>query len=77
VDRLLRLLSRTGLRRGMAGEHWAWFVLAGAAVVLRRARRPGDDLVLSRRLEPGERYMVTLMAPGRRGKAAAPGAPGD
>ncbi|MHB1583284.1 MAG: hypothetical protein ACYCU7_10815 [Acidimicrobiales bacterium] len=77
MDRLLRLVSRTGFRRAMAGEHWAWFVLAGAAVLLRRARRPEDALVLSRRLEPGERYLVTLRAPGSEGTSAVPGEPGD
>lgn len=77
MDRLLRRLSRIGFRHGMAGEHWAWFVLAAAAFLLRRARRAGDDLVLSRRLEPGERYLVTLSAAGRRSsRAAPPGQPG-
>jgi hypothetical protein len=77
VDRLLRLLSRTGFRRAMAGEHWTWFVVAAAAVLLRRARRPEDTVVLSRRLEPGERYLVTLTAPGSGGTSAASAAPGD
>jgi MYXO-CTERM domain-containing protein len=72
VDWLLRRLSRTALRHGMAGEHWAWFLLGLAAFLLRRARHKGDDLVLSRRLEPGERYLVTLSAPGRRGRPASP-----
>lgn len=47
----------------MAGEHWAWAVLALAAFVLRRARRPVDDAV-SLRVRQGERYLVTLTAPG-------------
>lgn len=78
MDRLLRRLSRTGFRHGMAGEHWAWFVLGAAAFLLRRARRAEDDLVLSRRLEPGERYLVTLSTPARRSRRAAPPrSPGD
>lgn len=63
VDALLRRLSRIGLRRALAGEHWAWAVLAVAAFVLRRSRRPVDDAV-SLRVRPGERYVVTLTAPG-------------
>lgn len=63
MDRLLRRLGRTGLRRGLRGEHWAWFALALAAFVLRRARRPDDDAV-SLSVRPGERYEVLLTDPG-------------
>lgn len=66
MDWLLRRLSRAGFRHGMAGEHWAWLVLAAAAYLLRRARRDGHDPILSRRLHPGERYLVTLSGPGGR-----------
>jgi hypothetical protein len=66
VDALLRRLVRTGLRRGMAGEHWTWLALALAAFVLRRARRSGADPVVSLPVRPGERYLVTLSEPGER-----------
>jgi hypothetical protein len=59
VDRLLRRLSRTGLRRALAGEHWAWFVIAGAAFLLRRSR-VRDDKVTTLDLHPGERYLVSV-----------------
>ena len=63
MDSLLRRLGRSGLRRGLRGEHWAWFALALAAYVLRRARRPDDDAVrLS--VRAGERYEVLLSDPG-------------
>lgn len=62
MDALLRRLARTGFRRGLSGEHWAWFVLAGSAFLLRRARRR-DDLVTSVELHPGERYLLTLHDP--------------
>jgi MYXO-CTERM domain-containing protein len=63
----------------MAGEHWAWLVLALAAFVLRRARRKEDESILSVPIRPGERYLVSLSEPGghadpgRRRAAHAPG----
>jgi hypothetical protein len=70
-DTLLRRLVRTGFRRGFAGEHWAWLVLAGSAWLLRRARTRPDPLVLSMPMTPGERYLVTISDPG------APAEPAD
>lgn len=64
MDALLRRLVRTGLRHGMAGEHWTWLALALAAFVLRRARRPGADRVVALTVREGERYLVTLSEPG-------------
>lgn len=63
VDKFLRWATRTGVRRGFGGEHWAWLVIAGAAYVLRRARRP-DERVERIDLRPGERYLVTLVPDG-------------
>lgn len=73
MDALLRRLSRTGLRRGLHGEHWAWLVLAGAAYLLRRGlERPEASATVD--LTPGERYLVRLVPPakgrGRKGRAA-------
>lgn len=66
TDAFLRRATRTGLRRGLGGEHWAWLVVAGAAYVLRRARRP-DERVEQIDLQPGDRYLVTLQpGTGRR-----------
>lgn len=39
MNSLLRRLTRTGIRRAMGGETWAWLVVAAAAYLLRRARR--------------------------------------
>ncbi len=47
MDALLRRLSRAGVRRVMAGEHWAWLVIALTAVVLRRARHTYADEVIT------------------------------
>lgn len=71
IDALLRKLTRTGFRRALGGEHWAWFVVAGAAYMLRRARRPSDDVARLdlADLEPGQGYEVRLVRPGsRRGR---------
>lgn len=66
VDAFLRKATRTGMRRGLGGEHWAWLVVAGAAYLLQRARRP-DERVERIDLQPGDRYLVTLQpADGRR-----------
>jgi len=63
MDQLLRRIMRVAARRGMRGEHWAWFVIAGAAFVLRRARRRDDPVVFSRRVEPGDQLLVTVQSP--------------
>lgn len=63
IDVVLRRLSRAGIRRGLAGGHWAWWVIAGAAFVLRRARRR-EDLRTTIDLKSDERYLVTLRRPG-------------
>jgi hypothetical protein len=60
VDRILKKLAKSAARRGIAGEHWAWFVIALAAFVLRRARRADPPLVTSMPLRAGERLLVTL-----------------
>ncbi len=65
VDKLLRWATRTGVRRGFGGEHWAWLVIAGAGYLLQRARRP-DERVERIDLEPGERYLVSIQSDGGR-----------
>ncbi len=72
IDELLRRLTRTGMRRGLAGEHWAWLLIACTAYVLRRARNPKER---SERIDlrRGDRYLVTLQsgAGDRRPRAGA------
>ena len=63
MNYLLRRLQRIAARRGLRGEHWAWFVLAGAAFLLRRSQDRDDPIVASRRLLPGESILVTLRDP--------------
>jgi hypothetical protein len=63
VDYLLRRLVKVATRRGMRGEHWAWFALAAGAYVLQRARRHEEPVVYSRRVKAGERLLVTIRSP--------------
>ena len=63
MDYLLRRLVKTATRRGMRGEHWAWFALAAGAYLLQRTRRREDPLVYSRRVSPGDRLLVTIRSP--------------
>jgi hypothetical protein len=56
----------------LAGDHWAWLVIAASAYVLRRARARGDDVDVSLSLRPGERYLVSLSDPsGQRENVSA------
>lgn len=59
IDSLLRWLTRSGMRRAMSGEHWAWFVVGGAAFFLRRARRR-DDRAAQIHLRSGDRYVIEV-----------------
>ncbi|MGH9046330.1 MAG: hypothetical protein ACRDVW_03345 [Acidimicrobiales bacterium] len=63
MDYLLRRLVKVATRRGMSGEHWAWFALAAGADVLRRARRREEPVVYSRRVSAGDRLLVTVRSP--------------
>jgi hypothetical protein len=63
VDYLLRRLVKTATRRGMRGEHWAWFALAAGAYVLQRARRREPPVVYSRTVGPGDRLLVSIRSP--------------
>ncbi len=63
MDYLLRRLVKVATRRGMRGEHWAWFALAAGAYVLQRARRRQEPVVYSRNVKPGDRLLVTVRSP--------------
>ena len=71
MDVLLRRLVRAAVRRGVAGEHWAWFAVAATAFVLRRAMRPDRHSGLSVPVEEGERYEVALTPKPTRGRPRA------
>jgi hypothetical protein len=58
-----RRLLRSAGRRALGGEYWAWIVVAGAGLVLRRARAKSDPVISTRRLRPGDSFLVTLRDP--------------
>ncbi|MGH8981263.1 MAG: hypothetical protein ACRDWE_09625, partial [Acidimicrobiales bacterium] len=71
IDSLLRRLAKSGLRRAMAGEHWAWFLLAGGAYLLRRVRQ-SDDKAAKIHLRSGDRYVIEVHeGASRRGEGRA------
>ena len=71
MEALLRRLVRAGARRlfrsagrrALGGEYWAWIVVAVAGLVLRRLRTNADPVISTRRLRPGDSYLVTLRDP--------------
>jgi hypothetical protein len=63
---LLRRLN-VAIRRGMTGEHWAWFAMAAGAYLIRRTRRrQPKPVVLSERLQTGQRLLLTIRSPEAR-----------
>lgn len=72
IDSLLRRLVRTGFRHGISGEHWAWFVLAGGAFLLRRAHER-DDKAAKITLRPGDRYLIEVRGGDGRGRGEGGG----
>lgn len=67
LDRALRSLSSTGLRRGMAGSN-PWIVVGIAATglrVLRRLARPQPEVLLRTELRPGDAFEIRALRPRR------------
>ena len=67
-------LYRSAIKRGAKGGHWAWYVLAAGAWVLRKDRERRAVAPLSTQLKPGETVMITAspaLPRGRRAKRAA------
>lgn len=63
MDRLLATLVTRAFRRGLGGEP-LWIAVGAAAWLARRSRRRGDEVVWRGRVEPGQRLVVTTLAPG-------------
>lgn len=63
MDYLLRRLIKAATRRGMRGEHWAWFALAAGAYLLQRARRREPPVVFSQQVKAGDRLLVSVRSP--------------
>ena len=60
MDIILRKILRTGLRHSMADRNWAWFVIVGCALILRRSLRGGGAVVSSLEIAPGEQVMISV-----------------
>ncbi|HXZ62933.1 MAG TPA: hypothetical protein VEG62_09335 [Acidimicrobiales bacterium] len=60
MDRLLRLLVRRSMRRGLAGEP-LWLAVAGAAWLVHRTLSRPVEPAWSGRLRPGQRLVVDVV----------------
>lgn len=63
-------LYRTAIKRGAKGGHWAWYVLALGAWVLRRDQARRAQAPLSTSLQPGETVMITALGDPPKGRKA-------
>ena len=68
MDLLLRRFLRAGVRRGLGGN-WYWFFLAGATWFLRRVLSDRTSAVSKVTVAPGEQVLITV-----RDAKAAPAA---
>ena len=57
---LIGWLYRSALKRGAKGGHWAWYVVALGAWILRRDREARSASVVSVPIKPGERVLVSM-----------------
>jgi hypothetical protein len=44
----------------MADRNWAWFVIAGCALILRRALSDKGAVVSSLKIAPGEQVLISV-----------------
>jgi hypothetical protein len=62
VDYLLRRFLRAGVRRGLGGN-WYWFFLVGATWFLRRVLNDRASVVSSVTVAPGEQVLISVRDP--------------
>ena len=62
MDLILRRFLRAGVRRGIAGN-WYWFFLAGATWFLRRVVNDRTSAVSRVNIAPGEQVLITVRDP--------------
>jgi hypothetical protein len=62
MDFLLRRFLRAGVRRGLGGS-WYWFFLVGATWFLRRVLSDRTSAVSSVKIAPGEQVLITVHDP--------------
>lgn len=62
MDYLLRRFLRAGVRRGIGGN-WYWFFLVGATWFLRRVLNARPGAVSSVTVAPGEQVLISVRDP--------------
>jgi hypothetical protein len=62
VDYLLWRLARSALRRARSGQHWAWWVVAGALFGIHRLRHR-DTETRTLTVRPGDRFTLSVVDP--------------
>ena len=62
MDILLRRFLRAGVRRGLGGN-WYWFFLAGATWFLRRVLSDRTSAVSTVTVAPGEQVLISVRDP--------------
>jgi hypothetical protein len=60
VTALIGWLYRSALKRGARGQHWAWYIVALGAWVLRRDRDHRGSALLRVPIKPGDRIEVSM-----------------
>lgn len=73
IDRLLRDLSRTGMRRGVRGGSRAWAIVWLAAFAIRKWGIRREEVVYSEALEPGGRLTIVHEEPPHKDKGRRAG----
>lgn len=64
IKQAVNLALRRGIRKGVVGGSGPWLVVAVAAGAVKLARRrPRDAHPLQLRLQPGDRYSITVIDP--------------
>jgi hypothetical protein len=73
IERLLRYLSRTGMRRGVRGGSRAWAIVWLAAFAIRKWGIRREEVVYSEALQPGGRLMIVHEEPPHKDKGRRAG----
>jgi hypothetical protein len=73
IERLLRSLSRTGMRRGVRGGSRAWAIVWLAAFAIRKWGIRREEVVYSEALEPGGRLTIVHEEPPHKDKGRRAG----
>jgi hypothetical protein len=68
VERVLRTLTRQGMRRGVLGGSQGWAIVWLAAFAIRKWGLRREEVVYSEALEPGGRLTIVHEAPAGKAK---------